>query len=56
VWEHNGGVIDERYAKEVPEDAALIGTTASLSLAELALAGEGLRRALDALVRTRRRE
>lgn len=53
ITEHAGGTIDARYVGEVPEDAALLGQKAVLSLGELELAGKGIRHALDVLVRSR---
>ncbi len=53
VWEHNDGVIDQRYVSEVPEDAALLGQKAPLSLDELELAAHAVRRVLEALVAVR---
>lgn len=53
VWEHNDGLVDQRYVDEVPEDAAFLGQKASLSLAELEHAAEGVRLVLEVLVKAR---
>jgi hypothetical protein len=47
VYEHNGGVIHERYVKKVPEDATRFGERADLSIEEFERAAELVRRALD---------
>jgi uncharacterized Zn-finger protein len=53
VLEHNGGIIDQRYIAEIPEDASLIGQEVSLELSELELAADGLRRMLETIVSAR---
>lgn len=53
VWEHNDGVIDQRYVSEVPEDAALLGQKAPLSLDELELAAHAVRQVLETLISAR---
>lgn len=53
VWEHNGGIVDQRYVDQVPEDAAILGLKAPLSVGELETAAEALRLALEALVTSR---
>lgn len=53
VWEHNEGIVDQRYVDQVPEDAALLGLKAPLSVAELESAADALRLALEALVTSR---
>jgi DNA-directed RNA polymerase subunit RPC12/RpoP len=53
VHEHNGGLIDDKYVAIVPEDAALLGTVAPLSVPELERAAMALRRVLAVLVQAR---
>jgi hypothetical protein len=53
VAEHNGGIIDDRYVREIPEDATLLGQAASYSLDEFELAAFTVRQALESLVRAR---
>jgi hypothetical protein len=53
AWEHNDGLVDAKYVKEVPEDAALLGDKAPLSLAEFETAMGAMRFVLDVLVSSR---
>jgi hypothetical protein len=39
---HNGGIIGERYVRKIPEDSALLGKHADLSLEEFELAARAL--------------
>lgn len=50
VHEHNEGVVSERYVREIPEDANLLGKVAPLSLAELKDGAAILRTVLETLV------
>jgi len=51
ICEHNRGIINDRYARMVPEDAQLTGQKAELSLDELVSAAKLLRYVLDNLIR-----
>lgn len=51
LYEHNRGIINEKYIRMIPEDAKLLGQQAELSLDELEHAAESLRSALDNLSR-----
>jgi len=51
LYEHNKGIINEKYTRMIPEDAKLLGKHAELSLDELERAAEVLRRVLDNLSR-----
>jgi len=53
VHEHNEGVISERYVQQIPEDAALLGQRAQLSIEELEAAASVLRDILGRLVKSR---
>ena len=53
TFEHNGGVVDDKYVKAVPEDAALLGTVAALSVGELEEAALAVRELLGILVADR---
>ncbi len=48
-WQHARGIITDRYVKRVPEDRALLGTEASLSMAEFESAALAVRVMLDVL-------
>lgn len=50
VHEHNGGIIGDRYIREVPEDKHLLGLKASLSLDEFKCAAAILHKVLSAVV------
>lgn len=47
---HNNGKISERYIRRIPEDAALLGTQASLSIDEFEAAAVALRTVIDRIV------
>lgn len=51
LYEHNRGVINEKYTRMIPEDTKLMGKQAELSIDELECAAEALRHALDNLSR-----
>jgi hypothetical protein len=51
AYEHSDGVMDERFARKIPEDAGLVSTKAILSLDEFKQAAGLLRRVLDRLAR-----
>lgn len=53
IHEHNGGVASDRYVREVPEDAALLGKPVPLSVDELVAAAHVVRRILANLVDSR---
>jgi len=53
VHEHNEGVISQRYVDQIPEDAALLGQKAELTVQELEEAASILRRVLEQLVKAR---
>jgi hypothetical protein len=53
IHEHNDGIANERYVKNVPEDAALLGKRVELSEQELTSAAHVLRRMLENIVRSR---
>ena len=53
VHDHNEGIISERYVEQIPEDAALLGQRAQLSLEELEDAASILRVVLERLVKAR---
>lgn len=53
VHDHNHGIVSERYVKQIPEDASLLGKEAPLSVEELVAAGDALRKALMTLVDAR---
>lgn len=48
-YEHDRGVINEKYTRKIPEDAKLLGEHAELSWIELEHAATTLRRVLDNL-------
>jgi Zn finger protein HypA/HybF involved in hydrogenase expression len=50
AYEHNTGIIDERYVKEIPEDKGLLGTKAELTIKEFESAAQALRKAIDKLL------
>jgi uncharacterized Zn-finger protein len=50
-YEHNHGIIEEKYVKMIPEDAQLLNQRAILSLDEFISASHAMRQALDNLVR-----
>ena len=50
VYQHAQGMITDRYVRKVPEDRALLNTTAVLSLPELEVGVEVVRRVVDALL------
>ena len=50
---HNQGVIGERYIRKLPEDAALLGQRAELSIEEFEQAARILRGVLDRLAEVR---
>lgn len=50
-YEHYDGIIEEKYVREIPEDANLLGQKAELSLDELITASTALRIVLDKLTR-----
>lgn len=52
---HNGGVIGERYVRKVPEDSALLGHRAELSIEEFEAAAKSLRLVIDRLAEMRPR-
>ncbi len=52
--DHNGGVIGERFIRRVPEDTALLGQRAELSLEEFEAAANALRSVIDRLSRLAR--
>ena len=54
VHEHNEGVVSERYVREIPEDADLLGKTAPLSFEELKDGASILRIVLETLVSHRK--
>lgn len=51
AYEHNNGIIDERYVKEIPEDKELLGTKAELSIQEFESAAQALRKIIDTLLK-----
>lgn len=53
VHDHNRGIVSERYLRQIPEDAALLGKEAPLSEDELVAGGHVLREVLLALVDAR---
>jgi Zn finger protein HypA/HybF involved in hydrogenase expression len=53
IYEHNEGIVNETYVKEIPEDAPLLGRKAPLSLGELEEAACALRLVLSRLVDAR---
>jgi hypothetical protein len=53
VYEHNEGVVNERYVKQIPEDSAFLGSKAPLSFDELESTAEILRNVLERLVAAR---
>jgi len=56
VYEHNRGIISERYARMIPEDSHLVGQEAELSLDELISAARLLRQVLDSLIQAIQRQ
>ena len=50
AYQHSGGQITEKYIKKIPEDKALIGTKAVLTLQEFEEGAKALRHALDKLL------
>jgi Zn finger protein HypA/HybF involved in hydrogenase expression len=52
---HSGGEITERYVKMIPEDKHLLGNKVEMSMSELEVAAEAMRKALLALVRAMER-
>lgn len=52
TWQHARGIIGDRYVRMIPEDKALLGKEAPLSMAEFRSAARSLRTALDSLTRT----
>jgi len=44
---HNGGIIGDRYVRKIPEDAALLGQSAQLSIEEFERAARILRLVID---------
>jgi uncharacterized Zn-finger protein len=50
LYEHTEGVVSERYVREIPEDAHLLGQVAPLSIQELKQGAALLRRVLQVLV------
>jgi hypothetical protein len=52
---HDNGVIGERYVRRIPEDAALLGQRAALSVEEFEAAAIALRRVIDRVARFGRR-
>jgi hypothetical protein len=50
AYEHNSGIIDERYLKEIPEDKELLGTKAELTIIEFEIAAHALRKTIDRLL------
>lgn len=53
---HNNGKISERYVRKIPEDSALLGMNAPLSIDEFEIAASALRTVIDHVVATRNRE
>ena len=53
VYEHNEGIINERYIEQIPEDTGLVGQQAHLSLEELNATASILRVVLESLVKAR---
>jgi len=53
LYEHNEGVVNEKYVKAIPEDAPLLGRKAPLSLDELEQAASALRLVVATLVDAR---
>lgn len=51
IYVHSDGTINDKYIQKIPEDKALLGQKASLSLSELRCAAEGMRVALGELVK-----
>jgi len=49
AYQHSSGKITEKYVKKIPEDSALLGTQARLSLEEFSEAAKILRIVVDAL-------
>jgi Zn finger protein HypA/HybF involved in hydrogenase expression len=52
VYEHNHGVINEKYIRVIPEDSHLLNQKAELSLDEFINASQAMRSALDKLIRS----
>lgn len=50
AYEHNNGIMGDRYVRIMPEDAHLKGQTAELSVGEWEMAADTLRRILDRVV------
>lgn len=50
VYEHNNGIMGDRYVRMMPEDASLKGRAAELSVEEWELAADTLRHVLDRVV------
>jgi Zn finger protein HypA/HybF involved in hydrogenase expression len=48
---HAGGIINERYARMIPEDKNLIGAKVELSMVELETAAEGMRKVILKIIR-----
>jgi len=48
--EHNKGIINEKYVKHIPQDHKLLGTKATLSLAEFENAAQILRKVIEKLI------
>lgn len=53
LYEHNEGIVNDKYVAEIPEDAPLFGQKAPLSLGELEEAASVLRLVLTTLVDAR---
>jgi hypothetical protein len=54
LYEHNDGIVDQRYIEKIPDDARLIGQRAPLTIEELEQAADVLRIVLAKLVQARR--
>lgn len=52
IYVHSDGTINEQYVQKIPEDNKLLDQKATLSIAELKCAAEGMRVALGALVKS----
>ena len=50
IYAHGSATIDDRYIREVPEDAALYGTAPTLSMSEFDAAATAIRKVLDRIV------
>jgi hypothetical protein len=51
AYEHNTGIIDERYVKDFPEDKGLLGTKAELTIKEFESVALALRKIIDTLLK-----